>query len=143
MRIFVIDWHAIDMQNDVSQIEAMDHEVCGTAHHEPDQAVDAIRSTDPDVVVAWANRRPEMTVKVLRRALDVGEEPAPLPTIFVDADEQDRDALRSCAAPALFADVGGLEDALGEMKRDIKKAHKALEHAQEKGNVRGPLAEEA
>lgn len=143
MRIFVIDWHAIDVQNDVSQIEAMDHEVCGTAHHDRDQAVEAIRRTDPDVVVAWANRRPEMTVNVLRRVLEVGEEPAPLPTVFVDAGEQDRDALRSCAAPALFSDVGDLEDTLTEMKRDIKKAHKALEHAREKGNVEGPLAEEA
>lgn len=133
--VFVIDWQLPGIQNRVSYVEAMEFHVCGTASEAPEHAADAIRTTEPDVVVAWANSHPEWTVEVLRGLHRVvaqtteggGEAAAPdLPAfVFVDAPPEVREELERWAPGAIFTTL------YSDVQTVIKKAQKG------KGKARG------
>lgn len=129
---FVIDWRLPGIQSSVSAIEAMEQPVCGAGAESPENTIDAILVTRPDLVIAWANRNVEWTLEVLRglnrvmaQATVPGgggtetEAPPSLPPfLFIDAPAETREELERWAPRATFTTTNS------DLQSIIKKAKK-------------------
>lgn len=127
--VFVIDWRLPDIQERVSDVEALEQPVCGTATDSPENAVDAILTTQPDVVLAWLNRHPERTLEVLRGlhrvvartaggAAGTGAAGALPPFVFVDTPPEVRGDLERLAPGAAFTTTySDLKQVLRQVRR--------------------------
>lgn len=130
---FVIDWRLPGIQSSVSAIEAMEQPVCGAGAESPENTIDAILVTQPDLVIAWANRNVEWTLEVLRGLNRVvahatgpgagggtgaGAAPTLPPFLFIDAPAEVREELERWAPRATFTTTNS------DLQSIIKKAKK-------------------
>lgn len=113
---FVVQWYPPDIQNAISELEALEWPVCGAEAQSVEEAVDSIEQTDPDVIVAWLDREPGKTRGlVLRYKTVAGGDGKPF--VFVNGTQGAQEMLERVMPAGVFTDHGHLGAALKKAKK--------------------------